>query len=147
MPTQSAGKQSCETLNGTDKALEQEKDMARVVHFEINAADPEKVAKFYGDIFGWKITKWSDPMDYWMVETGDANEMGINGGITKMPGAQKTVNTLGVSSVDEYMAKVRAGGGKVMTEKMAVMGMGYIAYCEDTEGNTFGIWETDENAK
>jgi predicted enzyme related to lactoylglutathione lyase len=31
--------------------------------------------------------------------------------------------------------------------KTAVPQMGYFAICEDTEGNTFGIWESDENAK
>jgi hypothetical protein len=38
-------------------------------------------------------------------------------------------------------------GGKVVVPKMAVPGMGYLAICLDTENNTFGIWETDENAK
>jgi predicted enzyme related to lactoylglutathione lyase len=25
--------------------------------------------------------------------------------------------------------------------------MGYFAVCQDTEGNSFGIWESDANAK
>lgn len=29
--------------------------MPRVVHFEIPADNPEKVAKFYTDVFGWKV--------------------------------------------------------------------------------------------
>ena len=31
--------------------------------------------------------------------------------------------------------------------KKAVPGMGYFAICLDTENNSFGIWETDPNAK
>jgi uncharacterized protein len=31
--------------------------------------------------------------------------------------------------------------------KTPVRGMGYFAVCLDTENNTFGIWETDSNAK
>ena len=27
--------------------------MNRVVHFEIHAADPERAARFYGEVFGW----------------------------------------------------------------------------------------------
>jgi hypothetical protein len=25
--------------------------------------------------------------------------------------------------------------------------MGYFAVCQDTEGNSFGLWENNENAK
>ena len=31
--------------------------MARVVHFEFNADDPERAGRFYGDVFGWRIEK------------------------------------------------------------------------------------------
>ena len=32
--------------------------MPRVTHFYIDADDPERAAKFYSDLFGWKIDKW-----------------------------------------------------------------------------------------
>ncbi len=44
--------------------------MSRVVHFEITANDPEKICTFYTDVFGWKITKYPGPQDYWLVTTG-----------------------------------------------------------------------------
>jgi predicted enzyme related to lactoylglutathione lyase len=31
--------------------------------------------------------------------------------------------------------------------KMAIPGIGYLAICEDTEGNSFGIIQNDRNAK
>jgi len=31
--------------------------------------------------------------------------------------------------------------------KRAIPGIGYLAYCVDTEGNTFGILQSDQNAK
>lgn len=34
------------------------------IHFDIPADNPEKMAKFYQDVFGWKINKWEGPMDY-----------------------------------------------------------------------------------
>ena len=37
--------------------------MARVVHFEIHADDPERAAKFYEAAFGWSVSKWDGPMD------------------------------------------------------------------------------------
>jgi predicted enzyme related to lactoylglutathione lyase len=45
------------------------------------------------------------------------------------------------------MAKITAAGGKVITPKMAVPGVGWMAYCLDTEGNQFGIMQSDPNAK
>lgn len=32
--------------------------MNRVIHFEIHATEPERVGKFYTDLFGWKIEEW-----------------------------------------------------------------------------------------
>ncbi|MFY9710328.1 MAG: VOC family protein, partial [Candidatus Cybelea sp.] len=59
--------------------------MARVNHFEIHSADPQAAAKFYTDVFGWKISKWDGPMDYWLVSTGEGP--GIDGGIVPRRGA------------------------------------------------------------
>jgi len=123
--------------------------MPRVVHFEIGAEDPARAEKFYGDVFGWKMKKWEGPMDYWMVMTGDESEPGINGGMMKkceehpMAG---TVNTIGVPSVDEYVAKITAAGGRITVPKMAIPTVGYLAYFQDTEGNAFAIMEEDESA-
>jgi len=33
-----------------------------------------------------------------------------------------------------------------MTDKMTIPGVGYTARCRDSEGNIFGILETDESA-
>lgn len=124
--------------------------MPRVMHFEISAEEPERAAKFYAEAFGWKVQKWESPMDYWMLITGDEGEPGINGGMMKkcdehpMPG---TVNTITVASVDEYVGKVEAAGGKIIVPKMAIPTIGYIAYFQDTEGNMFGLMEPDTSAK
>ena len=56
--------------------------MNRVVHFEIPAEDPENVARFYSEVFNWKIEKWEGPVDYWLITTGEENEPGINGAIS-----------------------------------------------------------------
>ena len=119
--------------------------MLRVVHFEITASDPDRAAKFYGDVFGWKIEKWDGPMEYWMIMTGERDQPGINGGMMRGD-APSTVNTVDVPSVDEYVEKITASGGKVAVPKQAIPGVGYFAYLRDTEGNTFGIMQSDESA-
>lgn len=122
--------------------------MPRVIHFEINCDDPERAVKFYTRVFDWKIDKWEGPMDYWLITTGPDNLPGINGAIMKRqdPSAQ-TINTVDVPSVDDFIAKIKKAGGKALTEKMPIPGIGYFAYCQDTEGNTFGIMHPDMSAK
>jgi predicted enzyme related to lactoylglutathione lyase len=72
----------------------------------------------------------------------------INGGILRRqhPGAG-TCNTVSVGSVDDAVATITKNGGKVALAKMAVPGVGYLAYCTDTEGNVFGVLQPDANAK
>jgi len=125
--------------------------MPNVVHFEIPAEDVERARKFYGDLFGWKIEKITDPtpMDYWMVMTGkEEGQMGIDGGMMKRQDPrQQTIIYIEVPSVDEYVDKVKGLGGNVVVPKMAVPGMGYFAVCLDPENNGFGLWECDTNAR
>ena len=118
--------------------------MPRVQHFEIGANDPEKVAAFYEKVFGWKVTKWEGPVEYWLVETGDDSEPGINGGISRLEGViSGTVNTIGVPDIDEYLAKVTQHGGKIVMDKHPIPGVGYNAYCQDVEGTLFGVHQED----
>jgi uncharacterized protein len=122
--------------------------MSRVVHFEIPAADPDRAAAFYKKVFGWKFEKWAGPMDYWVVNTGDDKQPGINGGLLrKSAPVTATTNTVSVDSVDKAVESVRAAGGKLVAPKMAVPTIGYFAYLEDTEGNLFGVMQFDPNAK
>jgi predicted enzyme related to lactoylglutathione lyase len=122
--------------------------MHRVVHFELSGENPEKIAKFYKDAFGWQVTKWDGPAEYWLVSTGPEGEPGINGGILKCKdGTSRTVNTISVASVDEAVKKVEALGGKVAMEKMTIPGVGYQAYCLDPEGLLFGVHQFDKSAK
>ena len=48
---------------------------------------------------------------------------------------------------DEAVKKVEKLGGKKIFEKTAVPGHGYFICCQDTEGNSFALWEKDEGAK
>jgi predicted enzyme related to lactoylglutathione lyase len=120
--------------------------MARVEHFEIAATDPEKVISFYKNTFGWQIEKWNGPTDYWLVNTGDQAKPGINGAITLREGALgATINTIGVPSFDDALEKVIMNGGKAITDKTDIPGVGIMCYCEDIEGNRFGIMEAAPN--
>jgi predicted enzyme related to lactoylglutathione lyase len=56
-------------------------------------------------------------------------------------------NYVDVKSVDEYSSKIESLGGKIIVPKTPVPGAGYFAACLDTEGNNFGIFEENTNAK
>ena len=56
------------------------------------------------------------------------------------------VCTMDVPSVDDYVDRVVGAGGIVALPKMAVPGVGWLAYCKDTEGNIFGFMQSDETA-
>lgn len=122
--------------------------MGRVIHFELPADNPERAAEFYRKVFGWEIQKWQGPVDYWLIKTGPDGGPGINGGLLRRmhPGAV-TANTMDVGSVDDAVASVVENGGKNVAPKMAVPGVGYLAYCSDTEGNVFGLLQADTGAK
>lgn len=136
--------------------------MNRIVHFEIHAGDPERAVKFYQDVFGWEIEEWSPPGTevkdedrYWMMMTGPETEPGINGGLMlrrgPAPAEGQPVNayvcTIGVDDQDKSLDAVLKAGGSIALPRMAVPGVGWLAYCRDTEGNTFGVIQPDESAQ
>lgn len=125
--------------------------MLRPIHFEFQAADPERAANFYKTLFGWQIQKWEGPVEYWLFMTGKDGEPGINGGMSRRkPGAEdftSTYNTIDVPNLDEFLAKAKLCGGTEVVPKMAVPGVGWLAYCKDTEGIIFGMMQADPGAK
>lgn len=120
---------------------------SRVIHFEVPADDPERAAKFYETVLGWRFQKWEGPMEYWLVYTGDKSTPGIDGGMMKRPHpGYGTVNTVDVPSLDDAVAAVEQNGGKTAVPKMPIPGVGWLAYCLDTEGNLFGMMQADPSA-
>ncbi|HLD41610.1 MAG TPA: VOC family protein [archaeon] len=122
--------------------------MTRIMHFEIPADDPARASEFYSKVFGWKFEKWDGPMEYWMITTGKEGEPGINGGMMKKGEKLDRVrNTINVSSIDECVEKIEKAGGKVLSPKMPIPGVGWFTLFTDTEGNVHGLMQPDENAK
>ena len=132
--------------------------MNRVVHFEMQAENPERAIKFYKDVFEWNFEEWKGaPTPYWMVMTADkeSKEPGINGGLLSRPakappkecGTNAFVCTVLVEHFDEIAKKIETAGGTLAMPKFAIPGMAWQGYFLDTEGNTFGIHQSDTNAK
>ena len=128
--------------------------MPRPIHFEMTVEDADRAKEFYTRVFGWTFHRWGDEkwgddtMPYYLTTTGPDGEPGINGGLMLRQGGMPagTTNTMGVESVDKAVDTIKAAGGTIILEKMAVPGMGWVAYATDTEGNQFGVFEMDEKA-
>jgi uncharacterized protein len=126
--------------------------MPRVIHFEIHADDPERAARFYTELFGWQITKWAGPMNYWVISTGAEGTPGINGGLLRRhgqpPADGQPVNayvcTVDVADLDASLAKAIGLGGVLALAKMPVPGVGWLAYVKDPEGNILGLMQMDK---
>lgn len=122
--------------------------MNRITHFEFPVDDADRAASFYTQAFGWQIAKWDGPQDYWLIKTGPDDQPGIDGALTpRSEGAMTISNVLDVADVDAASEQVVAAGGVIVLPKMAVPGIGYVAYFRDTEGNVLGMMQDDMNAK
>jgi predicted enzyme related to lactoylglutathione lyase len=126
--------------------------MFRPVHFELQVDDTARAMRFYSTLFGWKFQKWGE-VEYWAIKTGEG--VGIDGGLMPrkgdrpVPGAGLNAFpcTIEVPSVDEMLQRIPAAGGIIVVPKMAIPGIGWLAYAHDTEGNILGIMNNDPTAK
>lgn len=130
--------------------------MYRVVHFEIQADDPERAMRFYRDVFGWEFQDYSSVVGapYWGVITGPDETPGINGGLMPRPapapgpeqGTNAFVCTIEANDWGSTESRILGAGGQVALPKMALPGMAWQGYFLDTEGNTIGLHVPDPNA-
>lgn len=120
-------------------------------YFEIQADDVPRALRFYSQVFGWKFIRVEGiPIEYWRIETE-----GPRGGLLQSPGprpaaAQGTnafVCSMEVRSFDETAGRIVQAGGQLALPKFAVPGVCWQGYFLDPEGNTFGIFQPDENAR
>jgi predicted enzyme related to lactoylglutathione lyase len=114
--------------------------MPRVIHFEIAATDLPRAVSFNKTVFGWDLQKTKLPIEYWLATTGKPTEPGINGAIMPREGAPANIIiTISVDSIEDTLKRIEANGGKGITPKAPIPGIGFFCYCQDPEGNIFGI--------
>jgi uncharacterized protein len=123
-----------------------------VVHFEIHAAEPQRLIDFYSALFGWTFTKFGET-DYWVINTGEGSIAtgspghGINGGLVQRQGPSPQVGdpvaganlVLGVDDVDAVFTRGIELGGVGALPPADMPGVGRLAYLIDPDGNIFGF--------
>jgi predicted enzyme related to lactoylglutathione lyase len=128
------------------------KTTASLVWFEIPTDDLERARKFYSALFGWKTKPFPgmtapEAQNYLHIDTGGADASPDGGMMKRMHPDQPITAYFSVPSVTKFVSKIEKLGGSMCKRKTAVPGMGYFAICQDTENNTFAIWEMNPKAK
>lgn len=122
----------------------------RNIYFEIQADDSTRAMGFYSKVFGWEFSAVKGlPIEYWRIAAN-----GSEGGLLRRPvqkpagpcGTNAFVCSFEVESYDATERKILQLGGTVALPKFAVPGRCWQGYYIDTEGNTLGVFEVDENA-
>ena len=108
-------------------------DWARpVVHWEIEARDPEAQRAFYGELFGWSI---GDGPIMTIAPGLGGPEPGPGGHIRRSERSNVTLYVQ-VRHLSESLERVTDLGGAVLTQPFDVPNGPTLAVVEDPEGNS-----------
>jgi predicted enzyme related to lactoylglutathione lyase len=120
---------------------------ATVSHFEIPARDLERAARFYREVFGWRIEPLPWEGHPYLKVRGAAGEApgreGIDGGL--LPAEVTTGHPLLVIhlsdiGMEDCLARIVEAGGEIDRPAKDVGTMGRFARFRDPEGNVLGLW-------
>jgi predicted enzyme related to lactoylglutathione lyase len=108
---------------------------APVMQWQIVTTDPESLARFYGELFGWTISK-DNALGYREIATGS-----IKGGLWPAPaGAPSFVQLfVGVPDVEASVTKATAMGATVIVPVTTLPDGAVMAVIADPMGVTFGL--------
>ena len=113
-----------------------------IVHFEIPAQDTARAKNFWGTLFGYQFQSMEGPTEYHMFQTGENEGGGI---YPQQQGETGLITYFNVENIDQARDQVQELGGSA-EEKEPVPGMGWYARAQDTEGNAFSLWQSDQSA-
>jgi predicted enzyme related to lactoylglutathione lyase len=116
-----------------------------IVHVEIPSANVESAARFYQDLFGWKIQPVPE-MNYTMWEAGNGDEYGGFPLVSDDNPAGQVLIYIDSDDIDADLKNVQKLGGKVLTQKTEIPGMGWFGIFIDPTGNVLGLYTSMNNA-
>jgi predicted enzyme related to lactoylglutathione lyase len=111
----------------------------KICYLEIPANRAEDSARFYSDIFGWKVRERGDGT-LAFDDTG-----GVSGTWVKEDDRtpdERTRTYIMVDSITESLKRIERAGGKVVTQRTDIGNdKGAFAAFTDPVGNEFGLYE------
>jgi hypothetical protein len=109
-------------------------------HFEIQTDDPDRCKAFYSSVFDWKFEATPGHPDYTMINTGAKPDGGMMKRPPNCPTPMLGVYIL-VDDIEQTLAKVMQGGGRVVVPKTPIPGFGAFAIFLDPENIPVGIFQ------
>ena len=109
-----------------------------VVHVEIPSANVDSAAKFYEQLFGWKIQPMLG-MNYTMWEDGSGSGGGFPEVSDDNPAGQVLVY-IASDDIDADLKNVKKLGGKVLREKTEIPQNGWFGIFQDPTGNVLALY-------
>ena len=122
-----------------------------IASFSINADDVQRACHFYQNVFGWTFEKMGPP-DFYMINPGKMGEPQSMNMLHPRRELKQGVRLTGyeciisVPSLQKVVDAIRAQKGNITMEETVIVGLGRLAFFEDTEGNLAGAMEYDKNA-
>lgn len=114
----------------------------KIVHWELMGPDGDKLAAFYGELFGWNLAPTPGFDGYSMT---DPEETGVGGAVGKGNDDMPQYQTIyfQVDSVDEHLAKAEGAGGTAVVPRTIIPGMVAFGLFNDPAGNLVGVVEEE----
>lgn len=119
--------------------------MNAVGWFDIYVDDLNRAVDFYQTVLGTELEQMGDPTgeSQMMSFPTDMSAYGAAGALTKSPhagpGVGGTIVYFSVQDCATEQARVEKAGGQVVRPKFSIGEFGWVALCQDTEGNMFGL--------
>jgi predicted enzyme related to lactoylglutathione lyase len=108
-----------------------------ISYLRIPAEDPQRSARFYRDVFGWRIDDArADPS----FEDGSGHVIGHFVRDLRVAGEAGIRPYIYVERVDDTLQKALAGGGDVVIEPYPEGDL-WVAGFRDPAGNVIGVWQ------
>ncbi len=105
---------------------------------ELQSADLNASAAFYGDLFGWQVEQFEGMQDrYLSIKNARAN----NGGMRELtpPSPPSWLTYFGVEDIDEALARLDELGGMKLAGPIDI-GIAKIAVVADPQGGVFALY-------
>ena len=119
--------------------------MNAVGWFDIYVDQLERAVDFYQTVLGCTLEPMGDPTGetQMMSFPADMSQYGAGGALTKSehagPGPGGTVIYFMAEDCAVNAARVVDAGGQIIRPKFSIGEFGWVALCQDTEGNIFGL--------
>ena len=110
----------------------------KICYLEIPANRAEDSARFYSEIFGWKVRKRGDGK-LAFDDTGSVSGTWVNE--SERTPDEGTRTYIMVDSIPESLTQIEAAGGKTVTPRTDIGHGTAFAIFKDPVGNEFGLYE------